>query len=73
MKLVHCFKKWWYRRIEAQLRTPTTMKRVEADIKYPPPSAYEVQQIDREYGLSKFSSLQRIEPRKTQRLDVNIN
>lgn len=50
-----------------------TVEIPQADFKYPPPSAYEVKQIDEEYGLSKFSALQRIPPSPQWKLDANIN
>jgi hypothetical protein len=64
-------RKWYEHQLNLKYNNKT-VKIPEADFKYPPPSAYEVKQIDAEYGLSKFSALQRIPPSPQWRLDVNI-
>lgn len=72
MIIIQWVKNWWYARLDKKYNNKTIVI-PKADIKYPPPSAYEVKQIDEEFNLSKFSALQRIPPSPQWKLDANIN
>jgi hypothetical protein len=74
MSLIH----WWNSRRNAKLEQELTREQkvnldFPADFKYPPPSAYEVKQINEEYGLDKVFCLERIPPMKQWRLQVDID
>lgn len=67
--------KWLYFWYEDMLDKKYNNKIVvipKSNFKYPPPSAYEVKQIDAEYGLSKVSALTRIPPSSQLRTYANI-
>lgn len=66
--------KMWNDRMEKKLRTERKVDLAKpADMMYPPPSAYEVKQINEEYGLDKVFCLQRIPPMKQWRLQLDID
>lgn len=51
--LVRKYRKWKHDRINDTLNMPVNIVIPKADIKYPPPSAYEVEAIIKELGMDK--------------------
>jgi hypothetical protein len=52
--MIKWIKKWYLRKLEEKYNNKTIVI-PEADIKYPPPSAYEIKQIKTEYRLDSRS------------------
>lgn len=67
-------KTWLNAKYEQELKTPQDVDMSKpADMIYPPPSAYEIKQINEEYGLDKFSCIQSIPPMRQWKLDTAID